>query len=77
MSVRLQIAAMLFLMIQAMLFFAATLVVLLTPLTHDAMQAIPVAIAGTALVSAGLSWWLAPRLRARTWRTDGPLEVLR
>jgi len=77
MSVRLQIAAMLFLMIQAVLFFTAILVVLLTPLSHEAMQAIPWAIAGTALVSAGLSWWLAPRLRARTWREDGPLDTLR
>ncbi|MFG1478815.1 hypothetical protein V5F53_09105 [Xanthobacter sp. V4C-4] len=77
MSVRLQIAAMIFLMAQAMAFFAATLVLLLTPLSREAMSLMPWIVVGTAAVSAPLSWWLAPRLRARTWRRDGPMELLK
>lgn len=77
MSVRLQIAAMLFLMIQAVAFFAAVLVLLLSPLAREAMSLMPWVVAGTALVSVPLSWWLAPRLRARTWRREGPMELLK
>lgn len=77
MSVRLQISAMLFLMVQAVAFFAATLALLLSPFSREAVSLMPWVVAGTALVSMALSWWLAPRLRARTWRRDGPMELLK
>ena len=77
MSVRLQIAAMVFLMVQAVLFGALTIVVLASPLSREAMELMPWVVAGSALVSMPLSWWLAPRLRARTWRRKGEMEILR
>ncbi|MFG1372584.1 hypothetical protein V5F32_10455 [Xanthobacter oligotrophicus] len=77
MSIRLQIAAMLFLMIQAVLFFTGLLLVLLTPLSREALELMPWVVGGTIFVSLPLSWWLAPRLRARTWRRHGTLEVLK
>lgn len=77
MSVRLQIAAMIFLMVQAVLFGVLTLVVLLSPLSRDAMAVMPWVVGGSTLVSLPLSWMLAPRLRARTWRREGEMEILR
>ena len=77
MSIRFQIAAMLFLMIQAVLFFTGLLLVLLTPLSREAMDLMPWVVGATALVSLPLSWWLAPRLRARTWRREGTLDALK
>ncbi|QRG06432.1 hypothetical protein EZH22_26370 [Xanthobacter dioxanivorans] len=77
MSIRLQIAAMLFLMIQAVMFFTAILFLLLSPLARDAMALMPWVVASTVAVSLPLSWWLAPRLRARTWRREGTMELLK
>ncbi|GLI22690.1 putative membrane protein [Xanthobacter flavus] len=77
MSIRLQLAAMLFMMIQAVTFFAALLVLLLSPLARDAMTLMPFVVLGSSIISAPLSWWLAPRLRARTWRREGTVELLR
>lgn len=77
MSVRLQIAAMLFMMVQAVAFFAGTLLLLLSPLAQEAISLMPWVVAVSAIVSAPLSWWLAPRLRARTWRRDGEMELLK
>lgn len=77
MPVRLQIAVMLFMMIQAVVFFAAVLVVLLSPLSAGAMALMPWVVGVSALVSAPLSWALAPRLRARTWRREGEMELLK
>lgn len=77
MSVRLQIAAMLFMMIQAVLFFAGLLLVLLTPLARDAMALLPWVVTATTIVALPLSWWLAPRLRSTTWQRHGTLEALK
>lgn len=77
MSVRLQIAAMIFLMAQAVIFGALTVVVLASPLSREAMALMPWVVAGSALVAMPFSWWLAPRLRARTWRREGEMEILR
>ncbi|MFG1382958.1 hypothetical protein [Xanthobacter versatilis] len=77
MSVRLQIAAMLFMMIQAVLFFTGLLLVLLTPLAREAMALLPWVVTTTTIVSLPLSWWLAPRLRATTWQRHGTLEALK
>ncbi|MFG1375608.1 hypothetical protein [Xanthobacter autotrophicus] len=77
MSIRLQIAAMLFMMIQAVLFFAGLLLLLLTPLSQEAMALMPWVVGATTVVSLPLSWGLAPRLRARTWRREGTIEALK
>lgn len=77
MSIRLQIAAMLFMMIQAVLFFTVALFVLLSPLSRNAMTLMPWVVGMTVLQSIPLSWWLAPRLRARTWRREGTMELLK
>lgn len=77
MSIRFQIAVVLFLMIQAVAFFAGIIALLLSPLSPEAMRLMPWLVGGTAIVSALLSWWLAPRLRARTWKREGPLDLLK
>lgn len=73
MSVRLQLAAMLFLMIQAVLFGVGTVIVLTTGLVN---YGIPSMIAVTLLssaVSAPLAWMLAVYLRThnRGYRIAG------
>lgn len=65
MSVRLQISALVFLMVQAVLFGVGILAILYTPLSAQAQLAIPIMIAATVLISAPLSWAIAPRLRLR------------
>lgn len=77
MSIRFQIAAMLFLMIQAVMFFTGLILVLLTPLAREAMMLLPWVVGITVAISLPLSWWLAPRLRARTWEQEGPMEILK
>ncbi|MEZ5850163.1 MAG: hypothetical protein R3D68_05855 [Hyphomicrobiaceae bacterium] len=74
MKIRIAIAALLFMMVQAVLFGTAVTVVLSTPLRDEAAALMPLVIVVTALISTALSWWLAPRLRARYWRTHRPLS---
>lgn len=64
MSVRLQISAMLYLMIQAVLFGAGVIAILATPLAPHAFALIPQMTVVTALISLPLAWLLAPRVRA-------------
>lgn len=71
MSVRLQIAAMVFMNVQAILFGAGMLVILLTPIQSDAMAAIPTMVALSFVASAAIAWLIAPRLRQRYWRARG------
>lgn len=71
MSMRTQISAMVFMMVQAVLFGAGVLTILLTPLSNHAMLAMPVMIALSVVLSAIVSWQIAPRLRARYWRRRG------
>lgn len=68
MSMRFQIAAMVYLMVQAIVFGIGVVLVLATPLANHAMQLMPWVVVTTALISAPISWMLAPRLRARFWR---------
>ena len=71
MSVRFQIALMVYLMVQAVMFGIGVMLVLATPLARDAMALMPWVVGLTAIISAPLSWWIAPRLRARFWRERG------
>jgi hypothetical protein len=65
---RLQIAAMVFMMVQAVLFGMGMVSILATPLNQSAMTLVPWMIALSFIVSAPLSWLIAPRLRQRYWR---------
>jgi hypothetical protein len=71
MSVRLQITAMVFMMVQAILFGAGTVAILLTPLRDQAFVYMPAMVVGTMLTAAVISWEIAPRLQARYWRKRG------
>ena len=71
MSMRTQISAIVFMMVQAVLFGAGVLTILLTPLSNHAMLAMPVMISLSVVLSAIVSWQIAPRLRARYWRRRG------
>lgn len=71
MSVRLQIAVMAFMMVQAVLFGAGMVLILLTPMSEHASFYIPAMIGMTAIVAAVISWEIAPRFRARYWRARG------
>ncbi len=83
MRVRIGIAALLFMMIQAVFFGIGAVLVLATPLKDMAMTLMPLVVVGTSLLALPISWWLAPRLRARYWRdsrrdgwADKTLDVL-
>jgi uncharacterized Tic20 family protein len=67
MSVRFQIAALIFMMVQAVLFGVGATIVLATPLSAFAMQAMPWVVGISFIISVPLSWMIAPRLRARFW----------
>lgn len=67
MSVRFQIAALIFMMVQGVLFGVGATLVLATPLTAFAIQLLPWVVGVSLIVSVPLSWIIAPRLRARYW----------
>jgi hypothetical protein len=69
MSIRLQITAMV--MVQAILFGAGTIAILLTPLRDQAFVYMPVMVVATMLIAAVISWEIAPRLQARYWHKRG------
>jgi hypothetical protein len=71
MWVRVQIAAMVYLMVQAVMFGIGVMLVLGTPLAATAMALMPWVVATTAVLSIPISWMIAPRLRARYWREKG------
>lgn len=68
MLTRLQIAVLVFMMVQAVLFGIGMVGILATPLNANAMTAIPYMIVATFIVSAPIAWLIAPRLQARYWR---------
>ena len=71
MWVRVQIAAMVYLMVQAVMFGIGVMLVLGTPLAGMAMTLMPWVVAMTAVLSIPISWMIAPRLRARYWSEKG------
>lgn len=68
MSIRLQIAILIYIMVQACMFGVGTVLVLATPLSALAMNLMPWVIGVSAIVSAPVAWIIAPRLRARFQR---------
>ena len=71
MSIRFQIAAIVYLMVQAVMFGIGAVLVLATPLAGLATQLFPWVVGTTAVASVPIAWWIAPRLRARFWRENG------
>jgi hypothetical protein len=71
MWIRVQIAAMVYLMVQAVMFGIGETLVLGTPLADKAMTLMPWVVATSAVLSIPISWMIAPRLRARYWREKG------
>jgi hypothetical protein len=70
---RLGIAALVGLMVNAVLFGAGLIAVLMTPaLSANAFVALPIMIALSFVLAAPISWAIAPRLRARYWRGREP-----
>ena len=63
MSVRVQIAALIFMMVQGVLFGVGIITILATSLTVWAMQLIPALVVLSAAFSVPVSWMIAPRLR--------------
>ena len=70
MSIRLQIAALVFMMVNAIAFGVGIVPVLMVPeLSNNSFEFIPAVVIASLLISAPLAWFIAPRLRARYWRT--------
>lgn len=70
---RLGIASLVGLMVNAVLFGAGLIAVLMTPaLNANAFVALPVMILLSFAIAAPISWAIAPRLRARYWRGRRP-----
>ena len=67
---RFWIAALVYMMAQAVVFGIGTVLVLATPLQTMAMQLMPIVVIVSSIVSLPLSWIIAPRLQARYWRSQ-------
>jgi zinc transporter ZupT len=72
-KIRLALAVLVFMNLQAVLFGFGMMVVLYQPdlSAESGFFWIPVVIALSSVISAALSWWIAPHLRARFWRSKG------
>lgn len=79
---RLSIAALVFTMVNAVLFGAGAIAVLsIDALARNAEYLLPLVVAVSLIAAAPLSWAIAPRLRARFWRRrrgdliSGPIRI--
>lgn len=71
MSIRFQIAALVFMMTIAVAFGIGIVPTLMIPvLANHAFEAIPAVVLASVVVSAPLSWFIAPRLRSKYGRTQ-------
>lgn len=69
MRTRLWIAAMIFPMVNAVLFGIGAITVLSSPtLAEQASTLIWLVVAASFIIAAPIAWMIAPRLRARYWR---------
>lgn len=75
MRTNLMIAALIYPMIQAVLFGLGLLALLGAPVEMQATRLMPAMIGLTFIISAPLAWVIAPRLRARRRRTLGPSRM--
>ena len=65
MSVRFQIAAVIYMMVQGVLFGVGVVAILASPVADRAAILIPVLVLVTGAISLPISWLIAPRLRLR------------
>jgi hypothetical protein len=73
MSIRLRIASLIFMMINAVVFGIGLVSVLLVPaLAERAFAMIPTVVIASFLISAPLAWFIAPTLRSRFVREHVP-----
>ena len=70
-SIRTQIAALIFPMVQAVLFGVGVFAVLMSPLSAQPFVAMPVMIGLSVVAAALISWEMAPRRRVRYWKARG------
>lgn len=70
-SVRTQIAALIFPMVQAVLFGIGVFTVLLSPLASKPFVSLPIMVALSFVIAVLVSWEMAPRLRLRYWKARG------
>jgi hypothetical protein len=76
MPTRLQIAALLAMMINAVIFGVGAVAVLSVPaLSADAAFYLPVVVLLSIVLTLPIAWLLAPRLRARFWRQHEALDA--
>jgi multidrug efflux pump subunit AcrB len=69
MSTRFQIAALVFMMTNAVA-FGIVPILMIPAFANHTFEAIPAVVLASFAISAPLSWFIAPRLRARYWRTQ-------
>lgn len=68
MSIRMQIAALIFMMVQGVYFGLGVVIVLATPLAAMAAQLIPLVIGVSVVLSIPTAWMIAPLMMSR-WQT--------
>ena len=69
MSTRLIIAALIYMIVNAVLFGCSVTIVLTIPvLAAQANTLVPAVVVTSLILALPVSWFLAPRLRARFWR---------
>ena len=71
MPTRFTIAALIYTMVQGVMFGIGAVLVLATPLRDQAMTLLPAVVIASAILAAPFAWFIAPRLRARYWRRRG------
>ncbi len=69
-KIRLALAVIVFMSLQAVVFGFGMVAVLYYPnwSGQDLFFWVPLVIGLSSIISAALSWWIAPQLRARYWR---------
>jgi hypothetical protein len=68
-ATRAQIAALIYLMTNGVLFGAGIILILTLPaLSVNSGFWISVVVAASFILALPIAWWMAPRLRARYWR---------
>jgi len=72
MTTRIAITAVVFMMVQSVMFGIGVTAILATPLAASADTLLPAVVLFSIAVGLPLSWWLAPRLRARYWQRPRP-----
>jgi hypothetical protein len=68
MRTRIAIAALIYMLVQGVLFGVGVIAILASPLASNAQTLIPWMIVATIPIAVPIAWMIAPRLRARFGR---------